>query len=126
MNNLYVAKTIIDQINYADPSALMAWGTKNPVGSDKETTLSNYDHNVKGDPIYKDFGCRGWVQFDVNGLKFKGRVYVGLNGLDLYDVILVKNTQHRDHTFSSTKMGEARDIYNEDLMRTIDRLIERD
>lgn len=126
MSNLYVAKTIIDQINSADPTALMAWGTHNPVGSDKETTLVEYNRNNPVKTIYKDFGCRGWVQFDVNGLKFKGRVYVGLNAMDLYDVLLIKNTLHKDYSMSSEKVGEANDIYCDDLMTTIDRMIERD
>lgn len=126
MNDLYVAKTIINQINCADPTALMAWGTCNLLGSDRETTLIEYDHNTPGQSICEDFGCRGWVQFDVNGQKFKGRVYVGLNAMDLYDVLLIKNTQHKDFSMSSRKIGEANDIFCEDLMTTIDRMIERD
>ena len=124
-NELYVAKTILSQIDMADGSARMAWGFHQAVGSDKETTLVKYDHNDKVEDIYKDFGCRGWIQFEVNGMKYKGRVYVGLNALDYYDVILLNITQHKDHTFSTEKVGEANDIFCEDLMATIDHLIER-
>lgn len=128
MSDLYVAKTILEQIQCADRSALMAWGFCNPVGSDKETDLYECsDDGDLGQLLKKDFGCRGWVQFDVNGMKVKGRVYVGLNGMDLYDVYVMERTESLLGLPVFKQVGlPAEDVFCEDLMGTIDQMIERD
>jgi hypothetical protein len=66
-----IAKTIIEQINYADRSALMAWGANN------FCAISNS----------KEF--EGGVSFKINGLKFKGWVKIGLTYKDDYSVLFI-------------------------------------
>lgn len=127
MSDLYVAKTILSQITTADPSALMAWGFQNPVGSEKESDL--FESHGDGNPgklVQKDFGVRGWVQFDVNGMKVQGRVYVGLNVMDYYDVYAMQRSTSENGLPVYKVVGHKEDIFCEDLMSTIDQLIERD
>ena len=73
--SLEIAQTIIDQIKFADRSALMAWGAT------KFMAL----------PESKEF--QGGVQFKVNGLSFVGTVVVQLRWVDDYVVSFVKNNK---------------------------------
>ncbi len=62
MTNTTIASTIYGQIHALDGMAWYAWGSKNPVA------------------------LEDGLQFDVNGLVFKGKVIIKLNGADLYDI----------------------------------------
>ncbi len=127
MSDLYVAQTIFKQISNSDPSALMAWGMQNPLGSNKETDLyESYDDSNPGKLVEKNFGVRGWVRFDVNGVKVQGRVYVGLNALDYYDVYAMQQYTTEDGLSVFKVVGHKTDIFYDELMTTIDHLIERD
>jgi hypothetical protein len=71
------------------------------------------------------WGARGWtnvnnhkaLKFRVNGRLFKGFVYITVNGLDLFDIYFTKIK-------SSTIVNKAKDIYLEDLIETIDKIVE--
>ena len=56
-----------------------------------------------------------FIQFDVRGLKFKGTVYLFLNGADLYDVYYVKDGKIED---------KRTDVYFDELTDVIDERIE--
>lgn len=77
--SIEIAKTIIQQINYADRSALMAWGAKAFVAL----------------PESKEF--QGGVQFKVNGLTFKGWVRVELRWVDDYTISFVNKMNEVKH-----------------------------
>lgn len=64
-----IATTIMDQINYADRSALMAWGAKSFAAVSES----------------KEFA--GGLSFQVNGLKHQGWVTVKLRWVDDYTII---------------------------------------
>lgn len=70
---MQIAKTIISQINYADRSALLAWGASNFLALQES----------------KEF--QGGVSFKVNGLVFKGEVKIELRWVDDYTVSFVRN-----------------------------------
>lgn len=72
-----IGKTIVSQINGLDKHALTAWGAKNFITTNS-TALPN--NKVIGPGI----------QFDVRGGKFKGRILIGLNSYDLYDIALLR------------------------------------
>lgn len=70
------------------------------------------------------WGANGWtnlegkmLKFKVNGHHHKGYVYIGVNGLDLFDIILVNN-------FGNI-IEEIHDVYLEDLIDTIDVKVEK-
>lgn len=66
---MQIAKTIIDQIKYADRSALMAWGSSNYAAISPS----------------KEF--QGGLSFKVNGLKHQGWVCIKLRWLDDYTIV---------------------------------------
>lgn len=70
-NTMIIAKTILGQIQYADRSALMAWGAQNfaVVSESKE--------------------FQGGVAFQVNGLTHQGWVKVCLRWVDDYTIIFI-------------------------------------
>jgi hypothetical protein len=69
------------------------------------------------------------LRFDVKGLAFRGRIEITLNGMDLYDIKLIKPTRRQnqnckdvgikkfDTTYSVQE--EVNDVYVEDLMPTL-------
>lgn len=70
-NTMEIARTILEQIQYADRSALMAWGATNFVALSES----------------KEF--QGGVTFQVNGLTHQGWVKVCLRWVDDYTVIFI-------------------------------------
>jgi len=102
MTNHEIAKTIISQIQYADRSALMAWGAK------KFVVQTN------------------GVMFQVNGLKFKGHVIVTLTPADTYTVELGKmNLRRNAKNPGWNTVAKIEDVYCDNLMEIIDGAIER-
>jgi hypothetical protein len=70
------------------------------------------------------WGARGWtnmeykfLKFRVSGHLFKGVVYIGVNGKDLFDVYLTNLRGSIQH--------EINDVYVEDLIDTIDGKVEK-
>lgn len=70
------------------------------------------------------WGARGWtniedkvLKFRVSGHLFKGVVYIGVNGKDLFDVYLTN--------LKGVIQQEVNDVYIEDLIDTIDGKVER-
>lgn len=105
----YIATTILDQIRATDRMALGAWGTRN---------LTIMPAGKVGEDGYQ----RGGVQFKVNGGKLgHGIVKVRLMGNDTYTVETGKV-----RLGEWKEKGRKSDIYAEDLMRTIDHMVERD
>ena len=70
------------------------------------------------------WGARGWtniehkfLKFRVSGHLFKGVVYVGVNGKDLFDIYLTNQ--------KGVIQQEINDIYIDDLVEVIDQKVER-
>jgi hypothetical protein len=106
----YIATTVRDQIRATDRSAMMAWGSK-------DLTILPAKELEDG-AGYR----RGGLMFRVNGAKLgHGIVKVHLMGNDTYTVDTGK-VRKGSFNLKSRKSG----IYAEDLMRTIDHMIERD
>jgi len=120
-----VAETILSQIKHIDPMALMAYGAKNFVSTDKPTEI--FEMIKDGAPITKkkEFGPMGSVKFKVNGLKFKGYVYIGLDWSDTYELAFVKVINHNDWK-TTVKVHKIVDpgIYNDMLVDVLDRIVE--
>jgi hypothetical protein len=76
-----IAKTILEQIQFADKSALMAWGAKN-FASIRES---------------KEY--QGGVEFQVNGIIHQGWVKVCLRWVDDYSVIFINKNREVVKTF---------------------------
>ena len=76
-----IAKTIIEQINHTDRSALMAWGANSFCAISES----------------KEF--EGGVSFKVNGLVHKGWVKVCLRWVDDYTIIFVNKNREVVKTF---------------------------
>lgn len=76
-----IAQTILEQIKYADRSALMAWGARNfsAVSESKE--------------------FQGGLAFQVNGLTHKGWVKVCLRHVDDYTIIFINKNREVVKTF---------------------------
>ena len=109
--NKEIANTIWEQMKTIDSNLCMCMGVQ------KLTVIS-----------------RG-LQFQVNGLSFKGLVQIKLNGSDLYDVSLVKNVRKQSEAakeFGVKKFVTAQvvqetinDVYTEDLMNLLEEKVER-
>lgn len=76
-----IAQTILNQIKYADRSALMAWGAKNFSAMSES----------------KEF--QGGLTFQVNGLTHKGWVKVCLRWADDYTIIFINKNREVVKTF---------------------------
>lgn len=76
-----IAQIILDQIKYADRSALMAWGA-NSFSALSET---------------KEF--QGGLSFKVNGLTHKGWVKVCLRWVDDYTIVFINKNREVVKTF---------------------------
>ncbi|WP_158729054.1 MULTISPECIES: hypothetical protein [unclassified Flavobacterium] len=89
-----IAKTIIEQIKYADKWALMAYGSKNFLAL----------------PESKDF--QGGLQFQVNGLKHKGTVRIQLKWIDTYTILFISK--------KGDTIKEVKDVYCDMLVDILD------
>lgn len=78
---MVIAKTIMDQIKYADRLALMAWGAKNFAAVSESKEFS------------------GGLSFQVNGLKHKGWVTIKLRWVDDYTIIFTNKKRDVVKTF---------------------------
>lgn len=78
---MQIAHTVLEQINYADRSALMAWGAK---------SFSAISES-------KEF--KGGLSFQVNGLKHKGWVKICLRWVDDYTIIFINKNREVVKTF---------------------------
>jgi hypothetical protein len=76
-----IAQTILEQIQFADRSALWAWGATNfaAIGESKE--------------------FQGGVAFQVNGLTHKGWVKVCLRWVDDYTIVFINKKRETVKTF---------------------------
>lgn len=80
-NTMEIAKTILEQIKYADRSALWAWGATNFAAISES----------------KEF--QGGVAFQVNGLTHKGWVKVQLRWVDDYTITFINKKREVVKTF---------------------------
>jgi hypothetical protein len=80
-NTMEIARTILNQIMYADRSAMMAWGARN--------------HAAVAES--KEF--QGGLSFQVNGLKHKGWVTVKLRWVDDYTIVFTNRKREIVKTF---------------------------
>lgn len=76
-----IAQTILEQIKYADRSALMAWGATNFCALSES----------------KEF--QGGLSFKVNGLTHKGWVKICLRWVDDYNIIFINRNREVVKTF---------------------------
>lgn len=76
-----IANTIIEQIKYADRSALMAWGA------------------CRFLTVQKSNEFQGGISFYVNGLKFKGFVTIKLRWVDDYTITFMNRRKVIVKTF---------------------------
>ena len=108
-NGQLVAKTIIQQIKATDFWALGSWGAKNYVFY-REGEQGKYGYILGG------------IQFDVNGAKCKRgtKVIIFLMGDDTYKVRIV-----RVYNSELTEIKTVDNVYCDELMSTIDEIIER-
>ena len=97
MTDMTVARTILQQIRTLDRWALGAYGMINAVGLDDG------------------------IQFDVKGLKFKGKVIIKLNGMDLYDITFGRMN---GKTFEFDVKHTSEGIYCDQLVEILDHYIE--
>lgn len=91
-----IGREIMRQINTINPIALKSYGAKNFL------TFEN------------------GIQFDVFGSIFKGRVLITLNPDDLYDIELGRINRK---TLQWISVKKVTDIFVEDLVSTLDKLI---
>lgn len=59
-----------------------------------------------------------FLSFVVNGRKFQGKIYIGVNGLDLFDIYLCD--------LSGVIQEEILNVYIDELLGVIDKKIESD
>ncbi len=97
MTDMTIARTILEQIKTLDHMALFAWGFKNGVGLDDG------------------------IQFDVNGLKFKGKVIIKLTAMDDYTITFGKVNLK---TFEFDVKETAKGVYCDQLVVILDHYIE--
>ena len=97
MTDMTIATTILSQIKALDHMALFAWGFKNGVGLDDG------------------------LQFDVNGIKFRGKVIIKLNAMDLYDITFGRMNRK---TLEFDVKHTAEGVYCDQLVEILDHYIE--
>ncbi len=97
MTDMTIATTILSQIKALDPMAMFAWGVRNPMALDDG------------------------IQFDVNGLKFKGKVIIKLNAMDLYDITFGRMNRK---TLEFDVKHTAEGVYCDQLVEILDHYIE--
>ena len=115
----YVGLEIRNQLNAIGGRMMVwSWGAHNWVADDEPINLVDYKDAVKkiGVNNCKSFGVRGWLRFTVQGALFKGKVLVGLDASDLYEVALL-NRQNRVMEYHTG-------LYFDELPFFLDRLIE--
>jgi len=117
--HMEIANTILSQLKTGQQSKIrmMRWGATGFMGMKKEGKL-------------------GTLRFKVNGLKFKGFVYISLNGSDTYDIEFVKVKRRKDEELSKlygrTKFEEYTEtvkemngIYCDQMNELIDEYVEK-
>lgn len=117
--HMEIVNTILSQLRTGQQSRIrmMCWGVTGLTGMKKEGTL-------------------GTLKFKVNGMKFKGYVYISLNGSDTYDIEFVKIKRKKDEELSKlygkTKFKEYAEtekelngIYCDQMNEVIDNYVER-
>lgn len=97
------------------------------INKDNYSRFEDMSQLVRGmtkNPKVWSWGARGWtgiagkiLKFRVSGHLFKGVVYVGVNGKDLFDIYLTN--------LKGDIKQEINDIYIDDLIDTIDQKVER-
>ncbi len=97
MTDITIARTIFSQIKALDPMAVFAWGTTNIVGLDDG------------------------IQFDVNGLQFKGKVIIKLTAMDDYTITFGRMNRK---TFEFDVKHQAEGVYCDQLVDILDHYVE--
>lgn len=89
-----IAKTIIEQINYGDGWALMAYGSNNFISLPESNEY------------------QGGLQFQVNGFQHKGTVRIQLKWIDTYTITFINKTEE--------VIKEVEDVYCDELISILD------
>lgn len=97
MTDMTIARTIRGQIFALDGMAWFAWGAKNAVGLDDG------------------------IQFDVKGLKFRGKVIIKLTAMDDYTITFGRMNRK---TFEFDVKHTAEGVYCDQLVEILDHYIE--
>ena len=108
MKHEQVGQTIYQQLRGLDPMALMAWGAKDFVSFDNAMPIAGQNIGERG----------GGLMFRVNGPKFTGKIIIGLNFMDLYDVVAGKVV---GTDFQTVKV--VNDVYFDQLIEVIDGIV---
>jgi hypothetical protein len=89
-----IARTIIEQIKYADKWALMAYGSRNFVA------------------LPESKGYQGGLKFQVNGLRHNGTVSIQLKWIDTYTISFINK--------KGDTIKEVEDVYCDLLVDVLD------
>lgn len=103
----------------------MCWGMSQQAFGIREVSF----HNTREEDQEEARKCDVYIRFKVNGLKFKGFVYVLLDYSDTYRVLLVKSSMRRPKgqitpVIKNKVVFEAENIYCDQLAKFIDDLVE--
>jgi hypothetical protein len=108
--SLAIATIIRNQIKAINSMALMSWGAKDFV---------SFTNLVQEVPV-----SGPGLQFEVHGPKLKGKIIIGLNGNDLYDIAgITVNTRSGANFGKITVKGAKRDVPAENLVQAIDDIV---
>ena len=118
-DNNNVAKTILQQIKDMDIRALYAWGAKNFVAGGRGELSLGLGPKMEKSIDYKTLG---YIQMDVSGSAFKGRMYISLSPRDEYDLIFITK-KRGEHMSYYDLHKEIEGVYVDNLIDVIDGVV---
>ena len=108
-----IAATILNQIKGLDRNALPAWAAKNFLVTG-------------GSAVTPEVVLGPGIQFDVRGSKFKGRIIIGLNAHDLYDIAAFRVSTAAAQLLAGTNLKVHKHLVGipvENLVSAIDGIV---
>jgi len=114
-----VGQTIYQQLRGMDPMALMAWGAKDFVSFDNAMSVTHPgDDRLKPGASVLIGERGGGLMFKVSGPRFAGKILIGLNFMDLYDVVAGRVI---GVDFKAVKI--VNNVYFDQLIEVIDAIV---
>ncbi len=117
--NSNVAQIILQQIKSMDRNALAAWGAKNFVAGGRGELSLGLGPKMEKSIDYKTLG---YIQMDVSGSAFKGRMYISLSPRDEYDLIFITK-KRGEHMSYYDLHKEIEGVYVDNLIDVIDGVV---